>query len=116
MYTDADRKELLAAAIARSAQRGCSKVVEPDRYPHMGVGCTDGIGRIKADPAKLGYVGLNPCVPRFLVAHAIGAMKVAAHVTGWDSQSARRGDKDMSDVLTNAAFEGECLGGSRGRV
>src|SRR5437870_417870 len=99
LYTHIDRKQLLGAAVPGPPQRGCSQIVEPDGDAHMRIGRADGIRRIEADPAELGDVDLGPGVSRFLLVHAITAMKVAAHVAGGNSQPPRGGDKDMREVL-----------------
>src|SRR5438045_1152871 len=50
-----DREHLTGTAVARAAQRGRAKVVEPDRDPHMGVGGADAVGGIERHPAQIGH-------------------------------------------------------------
>src|SRR2546423_9463545 len=55
-----DRHAFSATAAARAADRGCAKVVEPDRDPHMRVGRADAVGRIECDPADGRLICFGP--------------------------------------------------------
>src|SRR5262249_54235583 len=108
---DLDRKRLADAAVTRPAQGRRAEVIEPDRDPHMGIGCAKSVGRIESDPAELGHEGFRPGMAGLLLAHAIVAAEIAADIARGNTKAARGGDEDVSEVATRAALERESLGG-----
>src|SRR6185295_4500980 len=97
---DRDGHALGAAAIASAAHRGGAKVIEPDRDPHVRLGCTDAVRRIERHPADARHMSLGPGVAGLLVDDAVGAAEIAADVARRDIQMPGGRDEHVGQVLT----------------
>jgi len=106
---DRDLKRLAADAIARAAQRRGAKRIQPDDDAHMGVGRTEAVCRIEADPAETGHVGFGPRVPRLLKAIFVFA-EITADEARRDAEAVRGADENVSEVRSAAASAARFIG------
>src|SRR4051812_19369894 len=111
----ANGEGLVAPAIAGAADRRGAEIIEPDRDPQMCVGCRDLVGGIESDPPELLDMRFGPSMAGILFHDTVVAEEIAADIAGRDAETARTRDKDMRQVLTDTAFDGEgFLCGGRG--
>src|SRR6202790_5642758 len=105
---DPDRLGFVRAAVAGAACRGGTKMVEPDRQPHMRIGRTDVVHGVEADPAEVAHERLGPGVAGRLF-RVLGTIEVAGDVAGGDIDMTGGGAEDMGEVLADAVPAGEGL-------
>src|SRR5262249_22596044 len=115
-HTYRDGQGFAAATVTRAAHRRSPEVVEAYRHPNMGVGGGDAICRVEADPAQVLDMGFRPGVTGLLRGNAIHEVEVASHVPCGNAEGRRRRDKNVGDVLTDAAPEFEGFRGGGGGV
>src|SRR5262245_5041170 len=104
---DVDRQRLVRAAVAHTANRRSTEVIETDRDPDMGVSRADAVGGVERDPTEGGNEGFRPGMPGLLLDDAVVPAKMAADITRRDAEVACGGQENMGEVLANAALERE---------
>src|SRR5262245_3600652 len=76
----------------------------------MGPSGAEAVGGIEGDPAELGHEGFRPGMAALLLVAGF-AVEVAADIARRNAQTTRGGNEDMREVLSDAAFARERLGG-----
>lgn len=98
-----DSQRFAGTAKTRAAYGSGAEIIQTNRDPHMGVGDANTVGRVEADPAKVLDISFRPGVASVLCDNAVGAVEVASDVPCWNAEGSSGRDKDMGDVLANAA-------------
>ena len=104
---DTHGEGLVAAAIARAADRRCAEIIEPDRDPQMRVGRGDLVGGIERDPAEALDMRFGPGMTGILLDDAVVAKEIAADIARRDADAARGRDEDVGEVLADTALDRE---------
>src|SRR6478736_10268205 len=99
-----------AAAKTCAAYRSGAEIVQTDRNPHMGCGDANAVGGIEANPAQVLDIGLRPRVAGLLRGDAVGTVEMSADVSRRDVERSRCRNKNMGEVLTDAASKRKSLG------
>lgn len=100
-----DFQSFAAPSGACSTDRGRAEIVEPDCDPHMSVRRADPVRWIEANPSKAFYMRLRPRMTGILGRYAVGPAKVPSDIPRREPERPRGGDKNMCDVLADAAPE-----------
>src|SRR5471032_745320 len=69
----------------------------------MGIRGGYSVGRIKPDPTEVLNMSLHPGMAGVLGSHSIGTIEMTTDIARRDAKPARRRDKDMGEVLADAA-------------
>src|SRR4029077_18409380 len=114
--THSHRERFAAAAKTCAAYRSGAEIVQTDGNPHMGCGDANAIGRIEANPAQVLDIGLRPRVAGLLRVGDVGTVELSSDVSCRDVERSRCRNKNMGEVLADAAPKRKSLGRSCGSM
>src|SRR5215472_971068 len=113
---DGDFEIFAADAEAHAEHRRRADGIEPHRHAHIGLGGTETVGRIKADPADIRDESLRPGMAGLLLDPAVGHLQVAGDVARRNVEVARGREKNVAMVAADAALEREGFARARHRL